>query len=219
MQIHDLAVVFENDDLFIINKPAGLSFHSENQMPGAAVTTQQLFGQELWPAHRLDKITSGLLMFAKNKPASKSLGQLFEQRLIQKNYIALSASKPKKKQGKIVGDMVKARNGSWKLSMQRNNPTVTIFQSTSLVPGIRFFWVTPQTGKTHQIRVALKSIGAPILGDQRYGNQPADRGYLHAYRLAFNWQGEALSISCLPQQGDYFLLPELQQCIKSLDSA
>ena len=212
--IGDLDIVFENDELLAVNKPANLSFHTESQQLGVATKIQQATNQTLWPVHRLDKITSGLLLFAKSKNAAVEINRLFAERKIEKVYIALSANKPKKKQGKIIGDMVKTRNGSWKLTQENSNPAITQFFTRSLKPGIRFFWIKPTTGKTHQIRVALKSLGAPILGDERYGGKSADRGYLHAYQLQFEWRGEILEINCPPAEGELFSGPELEFCIK-----
>ena len=65
--------------------------------------------------------------------------------------------------------------------------------------------VLPRTGKTHQIRVALKSLGAPILGDRLYAGTPADRVYLHAWRLCFPFRGESLRFESLPAHGDQFM--------------
>jgi tRNA pseudouridine32 synthase / 23S rRNA pseudouridine746 synthase len=205
--------VFENTDFLAINKPAGMSFHSDQGHPGLAHQLQISTQEHLWPVHRLDKITSGLLLFAKSQEAAVEINAMFRQRQIQKNYIALSSAKPKKKQGKVIGDMVKTRNGNWKLTTQTQNPAITAFNSCALIPGIRFFWITPVTGKTHQIRVALKALSAPIMGDLRYGGSDADRGYLHAYQLQFLWKDTPIQLSCLPKAGELFKSPQLSACI------
>ena len=83
--------------------------------------------------------------------------------------------------------MGKARNGSYRLLRTLDNPAITRFWSrldTSF--GERLFLLKPHTGKTHQLRVAMKSLGAPIFGDTRYGGDEADRTYLHAWALEFN---------------------------------
>ena len=206
-------ILFENQELIAIDKPAGLNFHSEDNVPGVAAQLQQAIPSDIYPVHRLDKMTSGVLLFAKSQNATQLLGKQFSERLVEKRYLALSTKKPKKKQGKIVGDMIKARNGSWKLSQTNDNPATTHFVSRSLIPGIRFFWITPTTGKTHQIRVALKSLGSPILGDSRYSGDDADRGYLHAYQLKFQWQNETINIISPPNSGNYFLQPECTKLI------
>lgn len=206
-------VIYQNADLIAINKPANTSFHNEENSVGLVNQLRQELDTQLWPVHRLDKMTSGTLLFAKSKNAAASLSVLFSQRKINKIYWAISDRKPKKKQGKIIGDMEKSRSGNWKLMQSYHNPAETRFHSCSLIPGIRFFWLQPKTGKTHQLRVALKAISSPILGDARYQGSAADRGYLHAYQIAFNWKGENISIQCMPNNGQYFLMPELKNCL------
>lgn len=211
--------ISETDDYLIINKPANLSFHDDSNRQGLFNRVKEINGGVLWPVHRLDKLTSGLLILAKNQASAANLGRLFEQKQISKTYLAISDNKPDKKQGKIIGDMKKSRNGSWKLCRNMQNPAITRFKSHSLLPGKRIFWVTPETGKTHQIRVALKSLGAPILGDIRYKGTPADRGYLHAYKLSFTWQDRVVTYSCLPKEGEYFLDPALKSSISHFESS
>jgi tRNA pseudouridine32 synthase/23S rRNA pseudouridine746 synthase len=211
--------VYKNDDFIVIDKPSGISFHNQQDIPGIHTLLKAQLRDNIWPVHRLDKMTSGLLIFAKSQHAAAELGKMFEQRKIKKNYIALSDKKPKKKQGKIIGDMKKSRRGSWKLCQSKENPATTHFQSRSLLPGIRLYWITPTTGKTHQIRVALKSIGAPILGDQRYSGSNADRGYLHAYQLNFIWRDEVINLDCCPNFGKYFVLNEMTNLLKEFSSS
>lgn len=214
----NIPIVYENNDFLIINKPANISFHNRQDELGIHSLLKSELGYNIWPIHRLDNMTSGLLIFAKSQIVAGELGKMFEKKKIDKIYIALSDKKPKKKQGKIIGDMKKSRNGSWKLTQSKENPAKTHFYSYSLISGIRLFWITPTSGKTHQIRVALKSLGAPILGDKRYTGNNADRGYLHAYRLHFIWQNENIEVNCLPDTGEYFLLEEFRQLIQSLSS-
>ncbi len=144
----------------------------------------------IFPVHRLDKVTSGLLICAKTSAAASELSQLFQQRKIEKYYLAISDLKPKKKQGAIVGDMEKGRRGAWKLCHTKANPAITQFFSYHLGAGKRLFLLKPKTGKTHQLRVALKSLGSPIIGDRLYAHpQVLPLGiYLHAYSLSFTYQ-------------------------------
>lgn len=207
----------------MVNKPAGLGFHSEadtagEKQPGLAVLLQQQYElPELYPVHRLDKMTSGLVIFALNLPAAQRFQTLFEQREVEKYYLAISTHKPKKKQGWVKGDMVPARRGSWKLTTTQTNPAVTQFISQSCRPNERWFLLKPHTGKTHQLRVVLKSLGAPIAGDQRYDAmakaQHEDRGYLHAYALRFEYDGEEYEFVLKPDQGERFLSDAADACL------
>jgi tRNA pseudouridine32 synthase/23S rRNA pseudouridine746 synthase len=89
------------------------------------------------------------------------------------------------------------------LASTQINPAVTQFISQNCRPNERWFLLKPHTGKTHQLRVALKSLGAPIAGDRRYDAvekaQHEDRGYLHAYALRFEYDGEDYEFACLSE--------------------
>jgi tRNA pseudouridine32 synthase / 23S rRNA pseudouridine746 synthase len=212
-----VTLLFENGDFALFDKPGGVSFHSESG-PGAVVQAEARLGCKLYPVHRLDKMTSGLLILAKTAEAARRFEALFTERRIEKYYLAISLRKPKKKQGWVKGDMAPARRGSWKLLLTTENPAVTQFLSASVGPGERLFLVKPHTGKSHQIRVALKSIGAPIAGDLRYAQSDAakceTRGYLHAYALRFEFKGEPYAFVHPPENGERFLTPACQKQIR-----
>ncbi|WP_424410325.1 TIGR01621 family pseudouridine synthase [Pasteurella sp. PK-2025] len=200
-------LIYQHSDFIVIDKSCGISVHKDSAEVGfTTLVANQLNVPQVWLVHRLDKITSGLLILALNQSAARNLSQLFAEHRIQKTYLALSQHKPKKKQGLIVGDMEKARRGAWKLCPTKNKPAITRFRSLHCEPNLRLFILKPQTGKTHQLRVAMKSLGSPILGDALYGgNSPeTDRTYLHAYRLQFEYQGQPFDIQSLPKCGQFF---------------
>ena len=202
-------LIENNPEFVVIYKKPGTSFHSESGEPGLfeSVKQQEAF-TELFPVHRLDKVTSGLLVMAKTPEINRQLCDAFSQRRVQKYYLAISAKKPNKKQGLIKGDMAPARRGAWKLLTAQDNPAITQFFSKSISAGRRLFMIKPHTGKTHQIRVALKSIGAPIVGDSLYGDslqsEACDRCYLHAYSLAFSLGEKQYRFTELPREGELF---------------
>lgn len=210
--------IIENHRNFVvIYKKPNTSFHSESGEPGVFETLKQREGfTELFPVHRLDKVTSGLLVMAKNAATNLALTQAFANREVEKFYLAISAKKPLKKQGLIKGDMAPARRGAWKLLPTHENPAITQFFNKGIGDGLRLFIVKPHTGKTHQIRVALKSLGAPILGDELYGGDHADalndRTYLHAFSLGFLLNGEQYRFTAMPREGEHF-------CAESFASA
>lgn len=202
-------LVENNSEFVVIYKKPGTNFHSESGELGLFETVKQQEGfTELFPVHRLDKVTSGLLVMAKTLEINQQLTSAFRLRQVQKFYLAISAKKPNKKQGLIKGDMVPSRRGAWKLLTTQNNPAETQFFSKSICAGRRLFMIKPHTGKTHQIRVALKSLGAPIVGDALYGdavqNAVYDRCYLHAYSLAFSLAGKQYRFTELPREGEFF---------------
>ncbi|WP_226911437.1 pseudouridine synthase [Gallaecimonas mangrovi] len=190
-------MVHDSPRFVIVDKTQAMSFHAEDG-PGFFVSTEQALGCKLWPVHRLDKVTTGLIIFAKDSDAAAELGRLFEERQIKKCYLALSDKKPNKKQGLIKGDMSKARRGAWRLQRTTQNPAITRFDSSALGDGRRLYRLWPQTGKTHQLRVAMKSLGAPILGDELYGGTAFSRVCLHAYGLYFEALGEHVTITAMP---------------------
>ncbi len=210
-------IIAQHRDYFLIDKPANCSFHQENAGDGLVNAVRDLLpGEALFPVHRLDRITSGLVLFARSPEAARIFGDDFAQGRIDKCYLALSARKPSKKQGLLKGAMVKGRNGSWRLASSDGLFAVTQFFSYGLGEGLRLFVVRPRTGRTHQIRVALKSLGSPILGDQRYAGTTADRGYLHAWALRFTWQGETQQFILPPTSGEHFLNAATQDCLNQI---
>lgn len=198
-------LLYCHDDFYLIDKHPGVNVHRNQRGSSLLDAMRDALGDEaLYLLHRLDDATSGLLLVGRNKSAAAALSALFSQRTIDKYYLAIADGKPRKKQGLVVGDINKARNGSYRLSRQLSNPSRTRFISSSLSPGRRLYLLRPYTGKTHQLRVVMNSLGAPILGDERYGNVPADRCYLHAYSLCFDYRGEHYAFAHAPAQGQHF---------------
>lgn len=197
-------LVDQQTDFVVLNKADGVSFHSDDGV-GLVVQAEQTLGYKLFPVHRLDKVTSGLIILARSSEAAAQLTALFAQQQIEKYYLALSQAKPVKKQGWVKGDMVPARRGSWKLLSSQHNPAVSYFISQGFADlPFRAFLIKPYSGKTHQIRVALKSQGAVILGDSQYQGA-ADRVYLHAYAVRFCLNGADYQYVQVPQTGSLYL--------------
>tara|TARA_B110000091_G_scaffold212224_1_gene258498 strand:- start:860 stop:1567 length:708 start_codon:yes stop_codon:yes gene_type:complete len=204
-------IVDIQDDFIVVSKASGINFHDEDNLGQGLFNLvsrhlNQTSNDKLYPVHRLDKMTSGLLLFARNLKTAQQFQQLFSQHHIEKYYLAISDKKPKKKQGLIKGDMEKGRRGSWKLLRSQKKPAISQFFSYALSEGKRLYLIKPHSGKSHQIRVALTSIGAPILGDERYyGQDCQDRGYLHAYALKFILSGKSYHYILTPTSGEHYL--------------
>jgi tRNA pseudouridine32 synthase / 23S rRNA pseudouridine746 synthase len=214
----DFKLIECNEQFIVIDKMPGISFHTEEGVLGIVERVKAtLEFSELYPVHRLDKMTSGLLILARTEVANRELSALFRERLVEKYYLAISDRKPTKKQGLIKGDMARSRRRAWKLCKSFENPAITQFISTSLEPGKRLYLVRPKTGKTHQIRVALKSIGAPVMGDTIYSAETAaqwDRGYLHAFALKFELNKQVYSFTCLPSVGKCFVSTTFEEVVQ-----
>ena len=133
-----LNIIFTHSDFYIFEKPAGLNFHSEDG-PGLVVLAEQQTGEKLFAVHRLDKVTSGLIILARNKTSAAKFTALFTNHAVDKYYLAVSDAKPKKKQGWIKGDMAKSRRGMFKLLTSKVNPAITRFYSLSYKAGYRAY--------------------------------------------------------------------------------
>ena len=212
-----IEILFDHPDFVIVNKPSNICVQNETNQPGILpILCQQLKVEQLWLVHRLDKITSGILILAKHSQAAALFGKLFEQKQIEKYYLAISAKKPKKKQGAVKGGMKKVRDGKWMLDSSDTAVAISQFFSFSISAGLRLFLIKPLTGKTHQIRVALKSVGSPILGDELYKGENSDRTYLHAYCVRFTYQQQPICIICPPDEGAVFVRDETKAQITNL---
>ena len=211
----DTRVIHDHPDWVLAYKPANRDFHDDGSEEGWFNEVQRTLGETLYPVHRLDKPTSGLVLMAKTLDACRDINAKFSQREMDKWYLALVPNTLKKKQGAIVGDMEKGRRGAYKLLPSKLNPAITQFFSYSLVPGVRLCLLKPKTGKTHQLRVALKSLAAPIIGDRLYGGASSDRVYLHAFALRFEYGGTLYEFTLPPSQGEYFQSPEFYAWIES----
>lgn len=204
-------IIREEIDFYVCEKEAGLDFHNSDSGPGLFNILREQVKEKspqetLYPVHRLDKATSGLIIVARNKEAAAGLGDLFATGQIEKIYLALSDKKPRKKQGWIVGDMERSRRGQWKLTRGMENPARSYFISKPVKPGLRVFAVKIYTGKTHQIRVALKSLGSPILGDPLYyaSGPVVERCYLHSWKMKFRWKDQNFELESRPLSGRLF---------------
>ncbi len=211
-----IKIVYQHVNWLLCYKPAGLDFHDDQGTLGfVSIMRKQLNSTELWPVHRLDKPTSGLILLARSKASCTVLSELFANKEIEKFYLAICPSSLKKKQGKVVGDMAKSRRGCFKLLKTSNNPAITQFFSLAAQAGLRLCLLKPKTGKTHQLRVMLKSLGAAIIGDQAYAAKSSDRLYLHAYAIRFQYQGEYFEFVEKPNSGELFQGIEIEQALEN----
>jgi len=220
-----LIVLYEDDDLAVIEKPAGLVVH-----PGAGNPTGTLVNALLsrYPqmqnmdddenldegragiVHRLDKDTSGLIVVAKHKEALTNLMQQFRDRTVEKTYVALLERTPRTLTGVVDAPIARDPKFRQKMSViARGRDAITEFAVTdhNFPGGQVLVTLTPRTGRTHQIRVHMAFIGCPIAGDTVYGlrrKMPGlNRHFLHAAGLVFDQPttGERLSFtSALPSE-------------------
>ena len=217
-----LSVLYEDNDLVAIDKPAGMVVHA-----GAGVHTgtlvNALLGRfdalsgvagELRPGivHRLDRFTSGVLLVAKNDQAHRNLAAQFANRQVEKVYFALVHGSVKADRGRIDRPIARdpVRRARMTARLAEGRAAWSEYHVLRRFRGFTLLEVKIGTGRTHQIRVHLSSIGHPVAGDSMYGAPaavegmpPLDRYFLHSYRIRFGLPstGEAISIeSPLPPE-------------------
>jgi 23S rRNA pseudouridine1911/1915/1917 synthase len=195
-----LDIVFENSDLMVINKPAGMVVHpAAGHFTGTLVHAalahvpdiEGVGGKERpGVVHRLDKDTSGLILLAKNDRAHRWLQDQFRLRQTKKIYLALVDGRPPTPVGRIeaaIGRSTHQRNLMAVVASQKGRDAVTEFSVLETFPHHTFVEVRPLTGRTHQIRLHLGFLGCPVVGDTLYGRKmstiPIKRHFLHAFRL------------------------------------
>ncbi|MBN1145901.1 MAG: RluA family pseudouridine synthase [Anaerolineales bacterium] len=202
-----LDIVFENDDLLVINKPAGMvvhpaAGHTSGTLVHAALAhapTMEGVGGQQRPGvvHRLDKDTSGLILMAKNDRAHHWLQEQFRLRKIEKTYLALVDGAPPTPAGRIeapIGRNIRERKKMAVVTLQKGRQAISEYSTLERFPNHTLLEMHPLTGRTHQIRLHLAFLGCPVAGDTVYGKQhssiPVGRHFLHAARLRLRLSGE-----------------------------
>ena len=221
-----LDVVFENNDMLVINKPAGMVVHPAaghdsgtlvNAVLGYAPDIEGIGGEQRpGVVHRLDKGTSGLIMLAKNERAHRWLQDQFRLRKVEKTYLALVDGKPPTPTGRVeapVGRDPVHRYQMAVLSPGKGREAISDYHILERFRAHSFLEVHPLTGRTHQIRLHMAFLGCPIVGDTVYGHRkstlPLDRYFLHAHQLKIVLPGE--------KQVQIFKTPMPEELIRILD--
>lgn len=214
-----LEILFEDSDVIVINKPAGLVVHPAPGHYTGTLVNALLFhckdlggiGGELRPGivHRLDKDTSGIIIVAKNEEAMTSLSAQFKRRSTEKEYIALVRGAVEPPTGTIETMIGRCKQNRKKMSsrVMQGRDAISHYRCEKLFGRkASQMRVKIETGRTHQIRVHMAHIGHPILGDQLYGHGTSfpgvERQMLHAAKLSFHHPrtGERISLEApLPE--------------------
>lgn len=171
-------VIYEDADVLVVNKPAGLL--SEPRAEYCPERTLADFG---WVAHRLDRDTSGVMILAKSEEVQKFLKKQFQDRTVHKTYVAVVCGRPKLNEARIDLPIVRNKKRPTTFLVDAGGREAETYYKVLKSNGKRsLVELRPVTGRTHQLRVHMKYIGCPIVGDIIYG-EAADRLYLHAREL------------------------------------
>ena len=193
-------ILYEDDDVLVINKPAGIPVQAGT---GQEKSIDRLFA-EVYPenppklVHRLDKETSGCLVLAKNKSVAKDLSYQFAKRHTHKMYLTIVKGNLQDPQGEIDFNVEKVftphNKEQVKVNVSRGKEAKTFYKRIARNKDYHFMEVEIETGRTHQIRVHMKAIGTPILGDGKYNDHSQNslpngkkvKMCLHSYNIEFN---------------------------------
>jgi len=194
----EIPVLYEDEAIVVIDKPPGIPVHAAGQ--GRDKPTVVAILKKRGPlaggsperpgvVHRLDALTSGVMVLARSEEAWGKLVDQFRRRKVKKEYLALVEGEVEPEEGEITGRLSRHPSRPWRMRVAREGKEAqTEFSVLARKAGRSLLLVQPHTGRTHQIRVHLSAIGHPVVGDPVYG-KGGERLMLHAWRLGFRHPG------------------------------
>jgi len=199
VRIESKAILYEDESLLIYDKPSGIpTEHTRDSARPSMYTAlmsylTQMEGGMVHLVHRLDRDTSGVLLLAKDSDTAEALGELFRERAIHKEYSAIVDGLPKRDEGAISGQLRKKPDGApgeWESVTEGGKEAVTEWQVKERLERAALLRLYPQTGRTHQLRIHMRDMKHPILGDVLYAKKffspyRPKRHLLHASRISF----------------------------------
>jgi 23S rRNA pseudouridine1911/1915/1917 synthase len=222
-----IKIVYEDDNLLVVDKPAGLAVHPAPGHPTHTLANAILSHlpkldtgdwQRPGIVHRLDKDTSGLIIVAKNSRTHQSLMEQFKKRQVSKVYLALVNGHLTPDEGIIEAPIGRDRSHRERMAVTdstHGREARTVYRVLEYLGRYSLLEVKPETGRTHQIRVHLEAIGYPVVGDKVYGikSQLLDRQFLHAHRIRFKLPSNGKEV-----EFESDLPPDLADVLKRLKS-
>lgn len=187
-------IIYEDENVLVVNKPAGLLSEFKGEYcPEATLADYGLI------VHRLDRDTSGVIILAKNEEVQSFLRRQFQERKTHKTYFAVISGRPKLDEARIDLPMMRDLKRPTTFRVDPNGKPAETFYRVLKTDGVHsLVELKPTTGRTHQLRVHMKYLGHPILGDPVYGEEKADRLYLHAGALEITLPGGVRKVFEVP---------------------
>ncbi len=208
-----IPILYEDDDILAVSKPEALAAIPERRGQGGSlfeVLCEQR-GERLYIVHRIDKETSGLIVFARHAEAHRRLNRQFETREVEKTYLALAHGVIAEDAGSIDAPLRQFGSGRVAVDPERGKPSATGFCVVKRFGSHTLVEARPRTGRRHQIRVHLYHLGHPIAGDPLYGDEATRRGFtrmmLQAWRLELTLpSGQGLALEApIPESFEHVL--------------
>jgi len=188
---YSVEILYEDKNVIVLNKPEGLASIAENDQSLDSLHSllEKKYAQKFFIVHRLDKEVSGVIIFAKNSDTHKIINDQFAGRTVKKTYKALISGVPRETEGIINKPIREFGSGRMGIDEKKGKQSRTKFRVIDRFKDYTLLELDPSTGRRHQLRVHLYSIGCPIAGDQRYGDKSIQSKFsrimLHAETIEF----------------------------------
>ena len=191
-----IEILFQDDDLMVVNKPTGLMTESARPEDDTVLRrVEAMIGRTPVAYHRLDKDTSGCILFGKTSRFNRQMATLFSEKKIRKEYWAVVEGDWPPEQNRIETFIGSVGGGRWENREEFGKIAITTFRCLARSEGKSLVQALPKTGRTHQIRLHCLHAGCPVVGDVLYGPPGTERPLmLHARKLTFRHPGEGRTV-------------------------
>jgi len=202
----EIDIIFQDDDLLVVNKSAGLVTESADPKEDSLLRrVEETIGRTPIAYHRLDRDTSGCILFGRTARFNRPMARLFSEKKIRKEYQAVVEGDWPVGMSRVETLMASAGGGRWENREDYGKLAVTTFRCLQRESGFSLIQALPKTGRTHQIRLHCVHAGCPVMGDMRYG-PPGTEGplMLHARQLTFRHPDDGRSVEVEAAFPDYW---------------